>query len=284
MQNQRPESRKFHVLYKTTCSITGKYYIGMHSTNNIDDGYLGSGQLLWKSIKKYGKDSHKFEVLELLQSRQELAEKEKQMITEEMLGDKLCMNLRMGGTGNYPGKPTSEETRAKLSKASKAAIRTPEWRANISKAHKGKKSTPEQVENHRKAMTGFKWSDEAISRRKAGQQKSEKFQDHLSQVKRAVIINDVEYPDVHAAGAALNISPSTLGKRCSSKYHFGFQFKDTTKIQITKIPYGSKPIVIDGFEFTNKSEASKVLKLSIKTIATRLKSDKHPNFCYMDNS
>ena len=80
MQNQRPESRKFHVLYKTTCSITGKYYIGMHSTNNIDDGYLGSGQLLWKSIKKYGKDSHKFEVLELLQSRQELAEKEKQMI------------------------------------------------------------------------------------------------------------------------------------------------------------------------------------------------------------
>ena len=44
-----------HYIYKTTCNITNKYYIGMHSTSNLEDGYLGSGKRLRYSIRKYGK-------------------------------------------------------------------------------------------------------------------------------------------------------------------------------------------------------------------------------------
>lgn len=31
-----------HFIYKTTNSVNGKYYKGMHSTDVLDDGYIGS--------------------------------------------------------------------------------------------------------------------------------------------------------------------------------------------------------------------------------------------------
>jgi len=47
---------KYHFLYKTTNLINNKYYYGMHSTYKLDDGYLGSGNRLRYSIRKYGKE------------------------------------------------------------------------------------------------------------------------------------------------------------------------------------------------------------------------------------
>ena len=36
--------------------LNGKYYVGKHSTNNLNDGYIGSCDRLRKSVKKYGKE------------------------------------------------------------------------------------------------------------------------------------------------------------------------------------------------------------------------------------
>ena len=52
------KEKKYHYIYKTTCSLTKRYYYGMHSTNNLNDGYLGSGSELSKSIKRYGREIH----------------------------------------------------------------------------------------------------------------------------------------------------------------------------------------------------------------------------------
>ena len=46
------KEKKYHFIYKTTNLLSGKYYIGMHSTDNLDDGYLGSGYRLRLAIKK----------------------------------------------------------------------------------------------------------------------------------------------------------------------------------------------------------------------------------------
>jgi len=88
---RRADQRKYHYIYKITRD-DGRYYIGMHSTDNLDDGYFGSGKLITLSIKKHGLERHKKEILEFLPSRTELKVREKELITEEILEDTLCMN------------------------------------------------------------------------------------------------------------------------------------------------------------------------------------------------
>ena len=46
----------YHYLYKITNKINNKIYIGIHSTDNLEDGYMGSGKAILRAINKYGKD------------------------------------------------------------------------------------------------------------------------------------------------------------------------------------------------------------------------------------
>lgn len=115
----RADQRKFHVIYKTTCVETGKYYIGMHSTDDINDGYLGSGSILSRSVKKYGREKHVYEILEFLPDRKSLGLREEEIITDELRSDPRCMNIRNGGTGNPPGKTFKDESKQKLSASMK---------------------------------------------------------------------------------------------------------------------------------------------------------------------
>ena len=95
---------KYHFLYKTTNLINGKYYYGMHSTYKLDDGYLGSGKMLRYSIRKYGKENFSIEIIEFFHSREDLVNAEINLITEMIIDDNLCMNLRKGGMGGITSK------------------------------------------------------------------------------------------------------------------------------------------------------------------------------------
>jgi hypothetical protein len=95
------KSKKYHYIYKTTNLKNGKYYIGMHSTDNLEDGYMGSGKRLRRSLNKYGKENFKFEILEFLSDRISLKEREKELVNEELLKDSLSMNLKLGGEGGF---------------------------------------------------------------------------------------------------------------------------------------------------------------------------------------
>ena len=76
----------------------------MHSTNNLKDGYLGSGHSLRRAIRKYGSENFKFEILEFHQIREKLIIREKEIITEEYVNDKNCYNIKPGGTGGFNNK------------------------------------------------------------------------------------------------------------------------------------------------------------------------------------
>jgi len=97
---QRADQRKFHYLYKITRN-DGRFYIGMHSTDNLEDGYFGSGKLITRSIKKHGIDIHTKEILEFLPSRQSLKDREKEILTEDLRADTKCMNIAPGGGGGF---------------------------------------------------------------------------------------------------------------------------------------------------------------------------------------
>ena len=96
------KDKKYHFLYKTTNLKDGKFYIGAHSTYDLNDGYLGSGYKLRRSIIKYGKENFKLEILEFFQDKNSLYIKENQVVDSKLLLDPLCMNLKEGGTGGWP--------------------------------------------------------------------------------------------------------------------------------------------------------------------------------------
>jgi len=109
------KEKKFHYIYKTTCDITGKYYIGMHSTDNLEDGYIGSGRRLKYSINKYGKSNHTKEILEYLPSREALRLRESEIVTLEEISKDKCLNLNVGGGQNATySKYLSDEHKQKI--------------------------------------------------------------------------------------------------------------------------------------------------------------------------
>ena len=95
------KSKKYHYLYKTTDLRNGAFYIGVHSTSNMDDGYLGSGTRLRRAIRKHGKENFRLEILEFFDSREVLMQRERELVNEFLLTDPMCMNLKPGGSGGF---------------------------------------------------------------------------------------------------------------------------------------------------------------------------------------
>lgn len=73
----------------------------MHSTNVIDDGYLGSGKILKYSFAKHGRENHQRTILEHLPSREALKLRETEVVNEKLLSNPLNMNLKYGGEGGF---------------------------------------------------------------------------------------------------------------------------------------------------------------------------------------
>jgi len=95
------QEKKYHFIYKTTDTRNGNFYIGMHSTNNLNDGYVGSGDRLKKLVYKYGKHIFNLEILEFLPNRKSLIEREIEIVNSDLLKEEKCMNLKPGGTGGF---------------------------------------------------------------------------------------------------------------------------------------------------------------------------------------
>lgn len=93
----------YYIIYETKNLINNKKYRGMHSTKNINDTYLGSGNLISKAIKKYGKNNFSREILEICSSFEEMCQKEKIYVSEEWISNNDVYNLRVGGIGNSKG-------------------------------------------------------------------------------------------------------------------------------------------------------------------------------------
>lgn len=89
------------MIYKTTNIINGKVYIGKHKTKDLNDGYLGSGKLLQRAIKKYGIENFTKEIMHLCETENEMDAKEREIVTEDFCLKEDTYNLCVGGQGGF---------------------------------------------------------------------------------------------------------------------------------------------------------------------------------------
>lgn len=100
-----------YILYRTTCNVNNKFYIGKRKLIGQNDSYLGSGLLLRRAIKKYGKENFTRETLEEFNTQEELDNAERKAITPEMLEDDNCYNAALGGQGGFLGETVRHKQR-----------------------------------------------------------------------------------------------------------------------------------------------------------------------------
>lgn len=91
----------FYTVYKTTNLINGKFYVGKHQTQNLDDGYLGSGKHLKRAIVKHGIEHFEKEILFVFDNEAEMNAKEAELVTEEFCNRDDTYNLCPGGQGGF---------------------------------------------------------------------------------------------------------------------------------------------------------------------------------------
>lgn len=119
----------YYLVYKITNLINGKIYVGAHKTEDLNDGYFGSGLLLRKAIKKYGLDSFTRDILFFCEGESEMFKREAEIVDEGFCVRKDTYNLCVGGKGGW-----TYINRNELNKKNRHIAL-----ANISKASKGKK-------------------------------------------------------------------------------------------------------------------------------------------------
>lgn len=90
----------YHIVYKTTHTESGKYYVGVHSTDSLNDGYMGSGRLLKLAIEQHGKDAFTREILYTCATKQDAFRKEREIVNRSFVLDEQTFNLCEGGSGH----------------------------------------------------------------------------------------------------------------------------------------------------------------------------------------
>lgn len=166
-------------IYKTTNLKNNKVYIGK-SEKDIDENpeYLGSGKILKRAVKKYGRDNFKKEILFETDDVEILNEQEIHYISyyKTKFGDQ-CYNIANGGQGGNSLRYYSDEELIKFKeKMSKLVTgeanpfygkhHTDETKQLISKKNRGFKHTDEFKKNCSERMLnntiniGRKYSEE----------------------------------------------------------------------------------------------------------------------------
>jgi hypothetical protein len=167
----------FHFIYKTYSS-SGLYYYGRHTTENINDGYFGSGKWI-RSIKD--KSILKRNIILFCENQEELLKKEEEYIAM-YINDPKCMNFNENPIGfslnNNPNKLLKgSKILSDRVKGEKNGMygkkHTEEFKDHLRKMNSGengsfygKKHTNEAKEKIRQKKIGKKFSPEVIEKLK----------------------------------------------------------------------------------------------------------------------
>lgn len=112
-------SRQYTFVYQTICNVNNKSYIGVHTTDNLNDGYIGCGIINQKTasnntafhnaVRKYGYASFTRHILSFYDTYQEALDEEKYLVNENWVKDNKNYNCALGGRGSTLDWMTNEE-------------------------------------------------------------------------------------------------------------------------------------------------------------------------------
>lgn len=146
-RNDPADNRKYNYVYKLTNLINNMIYIGVHRTDDMNDGYMGSGTYVKRAIAKHGINNFKKDILGEYDVYKDALNHEERLVTEDFINRSDTYNIRVGGYGPCI---FSEEHKEKISEARKkrfredrefaekmlAVTRDPNRRRKIGEAHK----------------------------------------------------------------------------------------------------------------------------------------------------
>lgn len=148
-------------IYKTTCLVNGKIYIGRHEGIE-EDNYLGSGKIFKLALCKYGKENFKREILRLCETLHELEIWEHVYIKKYHSQEPtIGYNVASGNVNSSKYNPSKlPEVRNKIKKALTGRKATNETKRKMSDSSPRRKWTEEQKLNLSKKMSGRKFTKE----------------------------------------------------------------------------------------------------------------------------
>jgi len=115
----------YYYLYKITNKKNKRVYVGVHKTEDLLDGYMGSGKLIKAAVAKYGLSSFDKEILMFCESYEKLLEVERNVVNSIFVHRTSSYNLRIGGHGGFDyinnnnvskfkGRKHTQETKKKI--------------------------------------------------------------------------------------------------------------------------------------------------------------------------
>ena len=146
--------KTYNYIYLITNNINGKIYVGKHSTDNLNDGYMGSGKILKLAYNKHGVEHFTKKILAFADTEEKLNWFERFYIKKYHCRDKsIGYNLTDGGDGIL-GHYHSEETKKKIGESHKGRTSPNKCKPmsevqkrKIGESHKGKPS-PNKGKHH----------------------------------------------------------------------------------------------------------------------------------------
>jgi hypothetical protein len=131
MNKLKKIEKKYHFVYLTTNLISGKQYVGDHSTNNLNDNYIGSGIYLLNALNEHKKENFKCEILEFFSSKEDAFNAQQKYIKKYNTLIPKGYNISERGGYGIPNSYLNEETKRKIGQKNKGE-KNGMWRKTIS--------------------------------------------------------------------------------------------------------------------------------------------------------
>ena len=209
-----------HLVYITANLVNGKQYVGDHSTENINDSYKGSGLLILRAIKKYGKENFEREILEICESKQEAFNKQEKYINFFNTLKPIGYNISPKGGHNVKN-CFSEESKRKISESLKKTYKEkPELIENLREKATGRilseevKLTLKGRKSHRKGLSLVEeYGNESEKiRKKLKKPKTKEHKEKISKSKKGIRMKDETKKKIKISLKGRKTSSSSFGK------------------------------------------------------------------------